>query len=138
VIRAHAGVRHVLQTFADDGHCAVVHAELVEAATTLLDIPESIILQTIDLELQEERLVAESIDGQPCLLLALLYRAEVGVASHLLRLLDGAVPWGPIDPAKAIPWVEQHCAVQAACRNVDKPPWDPWDDMRAPSCLLLL
>ena len=33
VIRAQAGVRHVLQTFADEGHCAVVHAELIDAAT---------------------------------------------------------------------------------------------------------
>src|SRR5438876_275220 len=62
VIRAQAGVRHVLQTFADDGHCAVVQAELVEAATTLLEIPATIIAQAIALELQEERLVAESID----------------------------------------------------------------------------
>jgi exodeoxyribonuclease V alpha subunit len=102
------GVRHVLQTFADDGHCAVVHADLVEAAATLLEIQEATILHAIDLELQDERLVAETIDGQPCLLLAPLYRAEVGVATHLLRLLDGAPPWGPIDPAKALPWVEQH------------------------------
>src|SRR6266516_176255 len=108
VIRAQAGVRHVLQTFADDGHCAVVHADLVEAAATLLEIPEATILHAIDLELQEEHLVAETIDAQPCLLLAPLYRAEVGVASHLLCLLDGAPPWGPIDPAKALPWVEQH------------------------------
>src|SRR3989442_5808546 len=59
------------------------------------------------LEVQEERLVAETIEGQPCLMLAPLYRAEVGVASQLLHLLDGAPPWGQIDPAKAIPWVEQ-------------------------------
>src|SRR5438876_4694845 len=108
VIRAQAGVRHVLQTFADEGHCAVVHAELVEAAATLLEIPEATILHAIDLELQEEHLVAETINGQPCLLLVPLYRAEVGVASHLLRLLDGAPPWGQIDPTKALPWVEQH------------------------------
>jgi len=107
VIRAQAGVRHVLQTFADDGHCAVVHAELIEAATTLLEVPVATIEQAVDLERQEERLVAETIDGLPCLLLASLYRAEVGVASHLVRLLDGALPWGQIDPAKAIPWVEQ-------------------------------
>src|SRR6266446_4694997 len=108
VIRAQAGVRHVLQTFADEGHCAVVQAELVEAATTLLEIPETIIAQAITLEVQEERLIAESIDGQPCLLLAPLYRAEVGVATQLLHLLEGAPPWGSIDPAKAIPWVEHH------------------------------
>src|SRR5947208_8592022 len=108
IIRAQAGVRHVLQTFADEGHCAVIHAELIEAATTLLEIPETIIAQAITLEVQEERLIAESIDGQPCLLLAPLYRAEVGVATQLLHLLAGAPPWGAIDPAKAIPWVEQH------------------------------
>jgi len=108
VIRAQAGVRHVLQTFADEGHCAVVHAELLDAATTLLEIPETTIAQAITLEVQEERLVAESIDGQPCLLLVPLYRAEVSVATQLLHLLEGVPPWGTIDPAKAIPWVEQH------------------------------
>ena len=79
----------------------------IEAATTLLEIPETIIVQAITLEVQEERLIAEAIDGQPCLLLAPLYRAEVGVATQLLHLLEGAPPWGAIDPAKAIPWVEQ-------------------------------
>jgi exodeoxyribonuclease V alpha subunit len=107
VIRAQAGIRHVLQTFADEGHCAVVQTELIEVATTLLEIPETTIVQAITLEVQEERLIAEAIDGQPCLLLAPLYRAEVGVATQLLYLLDGAPPWGAIDPAKAIPWVEQ-------------------------------
>src|SRR3989441_8992648 len=106
VIRAQAGVRHVLQEFAEDGHCAVHHEELIETAVTLLEIPVSIITQAVELECQEDQLIAEPIDGQPCLLLAPLYRAEVGVASQLLHLLEGAPPWGPIDPAKAIPWVE--------------------------------
>src|SRR5467141_834004 len=53
VIRAQAGVRHVLQTFADEGHCAVVHAELIEAATTLLEIPETTIAQAITLEAEK-------------------------------------------------------------------------------------
>ena len=49
----------------------------------------------------------KTIDGKPCLFLTPLHRAEVGVASHLLRLLTGDLPWGQIDPARAIPWVEQ-------------------------------
>jgi exodeoxyribonuclease V alpha subunit len=36
-----------------------------------------------------------------------LHRAETGVANHLLRLARGVPPWGPIDPGKALPWVEQ-------------------------------
>jgi exodeoxyribonuclease V alpha subunit len=107
VIRAQAGVRHVLQEFADDGHCAVVQAELVDSAVTMLEIPVSIIEHAIDLELQEENLIAETIDGKPCLFLTPLYRAEVSVASSLVRLLEGGLPWGYIDPAVAIPWVEK-------------------------------
>src|SRR5712691_131263 len=107
VIRAQAGVRHVLQEFADDGHCAVHHDELVEAAATLLEIPVSTIAQAVELECQEDHLIAEDIEGKPCLFLTPLHRAEVGVASHLLRLLKGDLPWGHIDPARALPWVEQ-------------------------------
>jgi exodeoxyribonuclease V alpha subunit len=107
VIRAQAGVRHVLQEFADDGHCAVIQNELVDTATTMLEIPVSIVEHAIELELQEENLIAESIVGKPCLFLTPLYRAEVSVASSLMRLLDGEVPWGQIDPAVAIPWVEK-------------------------------
>src|SRR6266705_1857899 len=107
VIRAQAGVRHVLQEFADDGHCAVHHDELIETAATLLEIPVSIITQAVALECQEDHLIAEDIDGKPCLFLTPLHRAEVGVASHLLRLFKGDAPWGHIDPARALPWVEQ-------------------------------
>src|SRR3989442_13523502 len=107
VIRAQAGVRHVLQEFADDGHCAVHHEELIDTAATLLEIPVSIITQAVELECQEDHLVAEDIEGKPCLFLAPLQRAEVGVASHLLRLLHGALPWGPIHAAHSMPCVEQ-------------------------------
>jgi exodeoxyribonuclease V alpha subunit len=107
VIRAQAGVRHVLQEFAEDGHCAVHQEELIETAATLLEIPVSIIEQAVTLECHDEHLIAEAIEGKPCLFLAPLHRAEMGVASHLLRLLTGDPPWGQIDAERAIPWVEQ-------------------------------
>jgi exodeoxyribonuclease V alpha subunit len=107
VIRAQAGVRHVLQEFAEDGHCAVHQDELMETAGTLLEIPASTIAQAVEIECQEERLVAEDMDGKPCLFLTPLHRAEVSSAAHLLRLLQSTPPWGAIDPARAIPWVEQ-------------------------------
>src|SRR3989442_8618548 len=107
VIRAQAGVRHVLQEFAEDGHCAVHQDELIDAAATLLEIPVAIIERAVELECQEDHLIAEDIAGKPCLFLTPLHRAEVGVASHLLRLLQGAPPWGVIEPTRALPWVEQ-------------------------------
>lgn len=107
VIRVQAGVCHVLQEFADDGHCAVHHEELIETAAQLLEIPVSTITQAVELECQEEHLIAEDIEGKPYLFLTPLHRSEVGVASHLQRLCNGDLPWGSIDPEKAIPWVEQ-------------------------------
>ena len=104
LIRAQAGVRHVLQTWSEQGHCAAPRPELTEQATKLLAIPEEVIVQAIAAELSEERLIADEGD---LLFLAPLHRAELGCARHLVRLLAGSPPWGILDPAAAIPWVER-------------------------------
>src|SRR5262249_46041873 len=69
VIRAQAGVRHVLQEFAEDGHCAVHHDELIETAASLLEIPATTITQAVELACQEDHLIAEAIEEKPCLFL---------------------------------------------------------------------
>jgi exodeoxyribonuclease V alpha subunit len=105
LIRAQAGVRHVLQEIAGDGHCAAYQDGLLEAAVKLLEIPEPIIGQAIEEELAQENLIAEPIEEKPALFLAALHRAERGVAEHIARL-GGEPCWGPIDTDRAIPWVE--------------------------------
>jgi exodeoxyribonuclease V alpha subunit len=107
LIRAQAGVRHVLQEWSGEGHCAAFRDQLIEMAVKLLEIPENVIVEAISRELAEENLVSEIMDGQEALFLTPLYRAEVGCAKHLLRLKEGTLPWGEIDTAKAIPWVEE-------------------------------
>ena len=46
--------------------------------------------------------------------LAGLYRAERAIAERLLWLVDGKLPWPPIDPDKALPWVEQRSGLSLA------------------------
>jgi exodeoxyribonuclease V alpha subunit len=106
MMRAQAGVRHVLQEMSGSGHCAAVRTELAQSAAGLLEIPQTIIEAAIEAEIAEENLIADEIGGRPCLFLAPLYRAETGVASSLSRLALGAPPWGSIVAEKAIPWVE--------------------------------
>lgn len=106
LIRAQAGVRHVLQEIAGEGHCAAWHETLVEQACALLEIPAPIIEEAVQAELTEERLVDEPIDERPALFLTALQRAEVGIARSLERLQSGPPPWGTIDADKALPWVE--------------------------------
>ena len=107
LIRAQAGVRHVLQELSGDGHCAAPWETLVEESVKLLEIPVVILEQAILEEITLENLVQEDIGGRPCLFLTPLQRAEVGTAASIERILEGSTPWGTIDVSKAIPWVAE-------------------------------
>lgn len=106
MLRASAGVRHVLQLLCDKGHCAVPHTELVAESVTLLAIDESIITNAISKEIGSEHIVADLINEIPCVFPASLFQAEVSVAKHIARLSLARLPWHNIDFDKAIPWVE--------------------------------
>ncbi len=112
LIRAQAGVRHVLQEIAGQGHCAAYREALAEKATALLEIPPPIIEEAIAAELAEENLVEEPIDGRPALFLTPLQRAELGIAASLRRLLGQPVPWGTVDAGRALPWVESETGIR--------------------------
>ena len=106
--RARAGIRHVLQEIAGEGHCAQERGALIDAATELLEVDAEVAKSALARELAEEELVIEPRDGESWIYLPALYRSERGAATRLRRLLaDGGPPWGVIDPEKAIPWVEQ-------------------------------
>ncbi|OQX34321.1 MAG: hypothetical protein B0D91_12735 [Oceanospirillales bacterium LUC14_002_19_P2] len=119
LIRAQAGVRHVLQEYSGEGHCAQAFQSLVDASVKLLEIPEATIKQAIQVEMDEERLTPETIDGEPCLFLMPLHRAEQGVANHVLRLSQGESGWAAIDLDKALPWVEAKNNIQLSSSQKD-------------------
>ena len=107
LIRAQAGVRHVLQELSGDGHCAAPHDTLIKESVKLLEIDEVILEEAIREEITQENLVPEEIDGVPCLFLTPLHRAEQGVSNSIKRILNGVPPWEQIDADKALPWVEE-------------------------------
>jgi len=107
LLRAQAGVRHVLQEWSGEGHCAAIRSNLCEMAAKLLEIPLPIIDQAIAAELTEGNLIAEIDGSDEFIFLTPLHRAELGCAAHLNRLNQGDAPWGVIDADKAIPWVEE-------------------------------
>ena len=112
LIRAQAGVRHVLQEFSGEGHCAAYRDTLLQESVKLLQIDEPILEQAIVAEIEAENLVQETIDGKPVLFLTPLQRAEQGIASSIKRLLDGYPPWSGIQADKAIPWVAQKTGLE--------------------------
>jgi len=106
--RARAGVRHVLQELAAEGHCAAERGALVSAAAELLEVDGQVVEGALAREIAEDELVDETRGGDSWVYLPALHRSERGAASRLGRLLaGGGPPWGSIDPEKAIPWAEQ-------------------------------
>jgi exodeoxyribonuclease V alpha subunit len=104
--RIQAGIRHVLQELSNEGDCASSEETLITAAQNLLEVPPQAIQKAAELEVKEGGIVRENIGEIPCFYLASLYRAELGVAQNIHRLLQGNSVWSSLDAKKAIPWVE--------------------------------
>jgi len=104
--RIRAALHHVLWEYSTEGHCAAEKQELVDRTVALLEVSPEAVEQAIALEVASENLVSELVGSDLALFLTPLHRAEAGVAGHLRRLLAGPPPWGAMDGARAIPWVE--------------------------------
>ena len=122
-LRVQAGVRHVLQELAGQGHCAAPVARLLGEAAALLEVPDDAVRDAIEAEAAEGRVVFDPIDGQPAVWLTALHQAEVGVAYRLAQLLGGPPPWGAdLAVERAIPWVAERTGVALSpsqCRAVE-------------------
>jgi len=113
-LRARAGVSYALAEASSQGHCGLPRPELVELAVKLLEIAADPIELAIDEELAEDVLVADTVDGAPCVFLAPLYQAERSIADHVRRLSAGKPAWPHVDADQAIPWVEKKLGITLA------------------------
>lgn len=107
IIRAEAGVRHVLQELATNGHCAIPKEQLVKAAVEMLDIAEPVVDAAIAAETANGNLVQERIDSNDYFYLAPLYRAEKRTAELLIALQKETSSWKRTDPENAVGEVER-------------------------------
>ena len=85
MIRARAGIGYALAEAMDEGHCGLPTDELRHLAAELLEIPPEIVDAALDLELSDGEVVADTVEGSPCVFLAGLYRAEQSIAERLCR-----------------------------------------------------
>jgi exodeoxyribonuclease V alpha subunit len=118
MVRVRAGISYALTEAMDEGHCGLPTDELAPLAEKLLEVPQELIRTALDLELQEGTVVADQVGETPCVFLAGLHRAERAIAERLMGLANGKLPWPWIDPAKALPWVEQRIGLALAQSQV--------------------
>jgi exodeoxyribonuclease V alpha subunit len=98
----------------DDGHCGLPIEELGPLAIALLGVPKELVQVALDLELAEGNVIADKVGQTACVFLGGLYHAERTIAERLHRLINGTLPWPWIDPAKALPWIEQKTGLSLA------------------------
>ena len=113
-VRVRAGVAFALAEAMDEGHCGLPETELVTLASELLDVDAGLVEQAVVQELDEGEVVADAVDGQRCIFLGGLYRAEREIARRLRAVAHGAPPWGTLDPARAVAEAEAAAAIALA------------------------
>ncbi|MGH7409743.1 MAG: SF1B family DNA helicase RecD2, partial [Candidatus Methylomirabilis sp.] len=113
-LRAEAGVIHVLNELAEEGHVYYPLDELVKASAAILEVEEALITQAIDRLRQGERVVCQEGPEGVAVYLASLHAAEEGVARRLLALAEGGESPADIDIERAILWVEQASRLRLA------------------------
>ncbi len=114
VLRACAGLAHVLLEATNQGHCALPLLLLKQEAHKLLEVSEAIIEAALDRTLRAGDLVRDRIAGEEYLFLPALKRAEERIAKRIKELCAAPANYPPIDLAKAIAWVEQRIEQELA------------------------
>jgi exodeoxyribonuclease V alpha subunit len=82
--RIAAGVHHVLREASGHGSCGLPVATVLEQASALLDQDYALIKSAIANEVQAERLIEDTSDGEACLFTPTVYGNEKYIAQRLL------------------------------------------------------
>ena len=114
LLRASAGLNHVLLEATSQGHCALPVEYLKEEAGKLLLVDEKIVTEALEQTLAAKDLVRESINNQELIFMPHLKRAEENVAARVRNLCSGSSNYPAIDFEKAVLFVEKRTGKQLA------------------------
>ena len=106
LIRACAGLSHVLTEATGEGHCALPMELLRDEAGKLLLVDDRIVTEALERTLASGELVKETISGQELVFIPHLKRAEESIAARV-RSLSASPPVLPVvDFEKAVAWCQ--------------------------------
>jgi exodeoxyribonuclease V alpha subunit len=107
LMRAEAGLRHVLLTATDDGHCALPAEKLLEEAAGMLQVQTAVVDAAFERALLARELVFEKLGSDTFVFLPKLQRAEQGVAARIQELCSMPSRYPEINFERALEWVQE-------------------------------
>ncbi len=114
LVRACAGLNHVLLEATGQGHCALPLPLLKDHTVKLLLVNEQIVDTALQRTLAAGDLVLERIGGEELVFLPALRRAEEGIADRIKMLSGSASNYPPIMFNKAVAWCQERTGKQFA------------------------
>ena len=115
ILRARAGLIHILAEAMGEGHCALPRDLLLQKTRDLLGIDEPLIAEALQRLLVDEELVWED----PLIYLPALRGAEEEIARRLRILAARPSTYPPIILEKALPWVEAKTGKSLALHQIE-------------------
>jgi len=114
MIRACAGLGHVLLEATAEGHCGLPVENLKEGAGKLLLVDDKIVTEALERTLASGDLVRETLGERELIFLPHLKRAEEVIAARIKNLCVSAANYPPIDVEKAVAWCQQKTGKELA------------------------
>ena len=114
ILRACAGIEHLLGEAAGEGHCALPRDVVMEQTAKLLNVPERLVAEALLKLIQQQDIAPETIEGEELLFLPRLQNAEIEIAKRILELAGKKPNYPPIDVPKAIEWVQKRTGKELA------------------------
>ncbi|PCH57099.1 MAG: ATP-dependent RecD-like DNA helicase [Legionellales bacterium] len=119
LLRAKAGINHVLKDITKSGHAAIPMEKLTESSCALLEVADTIVAKVIAAEVIAGNLVQEDIDVIPCVFLDKLYQAEISIAKNIARIKSAEFIWPNFAVQKSIAWAEKVTGINLSVSQVN-------------------
>ena len=114
LVRARAGIAHVLLEATSDGHCGLPKEILIQSSQKLLEIEKDLIELAIVEEIKLKSLVADTLNNIETIFLTSYYVYEKNIAKILLNLAKSPVLWNQTDTTEILPIVEKQLNIKLA------------------------
>ena len=125
-LRAEAGILYVLHQLADEGHVYYPLNQLLTKCQEILEVDQEILLRALDTLRTEQKIVLEDLEeneeskgGHQAVYLAKFHLSETNIAARLKALINAPKAIRPIDPDKALAWVQKQLDITLAARQVE-------------------
>lgn len=119
LMRARAGITHVLLEASGRGHCRLPRQVLLDQATELLQIQTNIIETGLQQSVEALELQEVTQSGESFIYLPPLNHAETTVAERFRTLALAPSTYPPIDVPKAIEWVQDKIGFSLAGQQTE-------------------